>query len=70
MNAAGHYEPELTVQVLPRCPACEAPHPRAQGLDSATCPGCGGPAAEPGTPTTHRAEVIGPIARFLRGWSK
>ncbi len=58
--AEGRYEPHLTVQLLPRCPACHAPHPlaRTPPKDAAICPDCGGRAAEPGVPHEEKVEVV------------
>lgn len=49
-GAKGAYEPSLLFQFQPRCRACGAAHPKAQGVDSQTCPQCGyavPPLAEP-----------------------
>lgn len=64
VSAAGYYKPSLTVVKLPRCPNPDCPdpvHPLArEGVsDPATCPGCGGPAAEPCEQQTVEATYVG-----------
>lgn len=41
-SALGHFEPELRITPLRRCPGCLQPHPRARkpALDTDTCPDC------------------------------
>lgn len=55
----GYFEPVLTHQLLKGC-ACGSPHPIALRSPNPTiCPGCGAPAAPPGTPRTERAALTG-----------
>ncbi|HEY1750381.1 MAG TPA: hypothetical protein VGG29_03910 [Caulobacteraceae bacterium] len=42
-------EGHLTGVLLPRCAACDAPHPAASGVGGDACPSCGAPAARPRT---------------------
>ena len=46
-SAFGYFEPSLQHTFLPRCPSCNAVHPRARkpSIDRDTCPDCGGPVA-------------------------
>ncbi len=66
-NAATKVEPYMTMVFLPACRACGDRHPLAYNppRDAATCPGCGQPAGTPGEPHTEKAEIVGPISRFL-----
>lgn len=62
--AQGYYEPHLTMVKLPRCPneLCPDPkHPLAYSppRDEATCPGCGGIAAQAGEPIEVEATFTG-----------
>lgn len=76
-SVPGRWEASLTQQLLPGCPACGHAHPLAVNphtADPETCPGCGGPAAEPGEavcadvgggPWLWLANLMNAIARAL-----
>lgn len=53
-------EPSMTLTFLPRCPACEAPHPLARKppMPADACPDCGGPQTI-GRTKTVRAIITG-----------
>lgn len=55
------YEPTLSVQFLPRCPHCEAPHPHARrpALHIDHCPDCGSAIATAAEPITVPAVITG-----------
>lgn len=40
-QAFGHFEPVTLTQLLPKCPGCGDPHPRATKAASDNCPNCG-----------------------------
>ena len=54
--AAGRYEPALTIQLLPRCGVCGAPHPQARGIISDKCMDCG--EAIPPPPRARTAKAV------------
>lgn len=70
-------EPSLSVQFLPRCTACHAPHPLAgkPPVDRDDCPSCGAVLPQPGAPFDVPAVLVGfhpatLLARLFLGLAK
>lgn len=59
LAASGAFEPGLTLQFLPGCAHCGAPHPQAKGVISDRCIDCGETVAAPGKPRTVKAVLTG-----------
>lgn len=69
-STAGYFEPSTTIQLLPRCGSCSAPHPLARKpkADPRSCPDCGEPAGQPGRAVIEKSVLTGGwggLATFL-----